>query len=144
MIIYVICFQILYLLNTVTGLMVILEKKKVFCIRKDVTKGDTVQFSYIVSGDENVEKNVNVTMTELANNVTSKKDINKYSNYNSNTKEYLKEDDISLEVKRNAYLNYCFDTKLDNTIVSFEFFTMNESGHILSLAKDGKQIIIKL
>ena len=39
---------------------------------------------------------------------------------------------------RNGHRTVQKCAKYSDVIVSFEIFTMNESGHILSLAKDGK------
>ena len=127
--IYGICIYLL--ISTTYQLMVILEDGKEFCVFKDLLTTDTFKFSYMVSGDETIEKSVNVRILDINNNKRVM-----YNNLNKITGENLSSDNQELTVNIRTTYSMCFLTKYKSVIVSFEIFTLSESGHIINLAKD--------
>lgn len=122
-------FLICLLLNTSYQLMVILDDGKEFCVYKDLLTADTLKFSYMVSGDESIEKGVNVRVLDINKRVM-------YNNLNSISGDNLSSDSKELNVNSKTTYSMCFLTKHKSVVVSFEIFTMSESGHIINLAKD--------
>lgn len=117
-------------LNSINCLMIILNQSKEFCIFKDLLTNDVLKLSYVISGDENIEKSVNVKVYDKDKRIL-------YDN--SKLSHYLNKDDYEVTVNYKTTYSICFLSKKYNEVVaSFEVYTMSESGHILSLAKDGK------
>ena len=137
-----------FLFESYFSLMAILDKNKPFCVYKNVQAEDKLRISFAVSGEEKVENSVDVRVFEKP--INSKSDLNNkviYVNKNQGNEDepYFKSDDLELSINQEAKISYCFTCKeFQNTIVSFEIFTINESGHILSIAKDGKKAKILL
>jgi hypothetical protein len=128
--------------------MAILDKNKAFCIYKDVKYKDILKYSYVVSGEEHVEESVEVTLDGKLSTGGSRTNVI-YNNRIGDSKDksveakYLKNDDAEYSLERDTEISLCFKcAKYSDVIVSFEIFTMNESGHILSLAKDGNFICL--
>lgn len=132
-------YSILMLFITIKDsecLMIILEKAKEFCILKELIAQDVMKFSFIVSGNEDVEKSVSVKLYDIDRRVL-------YSNALSDN-NFLSKGDGEAKVNSNSKTTYSlcfFNAKYKDTVVSFEIFTLSESGHILSLAKDGNILI---
>lgn len=112
-------------------LMLILDRNKDSCISKEILSGDTLKISYMVSGNEDEEGHVKVNLIGPHERV-----------YLDNTLEngsFKKSGEFEMNAPSEGVYRLCFNPgRHDNVIVSFEIYTMNESGHILSLAKDGK------
>lgn len=120
-----------FLFMKLNALMIILEQNKEFCIYKDLLSNDILKLSFMVSGSEEVEKNVSVKVFDQ-----DKKLI--YAN-TAKINEFLKQDSKDFEVKYKNTYSICFlSAKYPDVVISFEINTQSESGHILSLAKDGK------
>lgn len=108
-------------------LMLVLDKNKEFCIYKDLLSNDNLKVSYIVSGDAEVEKSVNVKIYDANQRQM-------YNNYKID--KNLSKDDVELKISMKTTYSICFTSTNDKVMVSFEIFTLSESGHIISLAKD--------
>jgi hypothetical protein len=117
--------------------MVVLERSKEYCINKDIEARDTLKFSYMVSGEK--EDSIDVQLME-----------NEYKLLYSNKDPdfgFRDNDDFSYNVLFSSNFNFyliidtyklCFfSNSPKETVVSFGFFTLKESGHILNLAKTG-------
>jgi hypothetical protein len=98
-------------------------KRDLYCFTKFVEEGDILNLSYVVTGDENSEK-VNAFI----------KDDDEITIYNT-----IQESDgnYSATIKKAGKHKVCFSSlERKEYYISFEFFTNNEKGHTLDLAKD--------
>lgn len=144
---------ILFLLinaSTILSLMVVLNKNKSFCVNKDILENDTLRYQYSVSGDSITESSVHVTIMKRIlgkkANKESKENKNKNNkeDHNSNTiynniigdNNYKKEDSGTFDIINNSSITICFKSKYPEVIVSFEFYSNNESGHYLNIAQN--------
>ena len=129
---------LLILFFEISSLMVVLERNKEYCIIKDVDAIDTLKISYMVSGEK--EDSINIQLKDSD-------DIIYYNNQEKNS-IYKDSGEFSLNVNnksKNILIFYkkdvftlCFNSLCPKeTVISFEFFTLNESGHILNLANNG-------
>ena len=114
-------------LSLTNQLMLVLDKNKEFCIYKDLLSNDNLKVSYIVSGDAEVEKSVSVKIYDANQRQM-------YNNYKID--KNLSKDDVELKISTKTTYSICFTSTNDKVMVSFEIFTLSESGHIISLAKD--------
>jgi hypothetical protein len=98
-------------------------KKDMYCFNKFVEERDILNLSYVVTGDENSEK-INAF-------VKDEDEITIYNNIQES------EGSFSLEVRKGGKHKVCFSA-VDGKeyYISFEFYTNNEKGHTLDLAKD--------
>jgi hypothetical protein len=123
-------FFILFLLyiKSIESILLILNSKKENCIYKDISNGDRVHLSFIVSGD--VENLIHCTFTSpepsgklLYSSIEDGKKINKGS--------------FELEISKSGLYSLCFFSSEEHeSIVSFDLFTDKETGQFVGLAKD--------
>jgi hypothetical protein len=108
--------------------MVMLEKKKEYCVEKEINSGDQIKASFMITGQH--QETVTVAM----------KGPHSMDYYTNNNQGVLKSsDEINLNIEYQGVYSLCFLTKTGvDTVASFEYFTMNESGHLITLAKDDK------
>jgi len=120
--IFVVLFSV-YLKN-INSLKVIVEKGRDFCINKNVAKDEILKGSYVVSGEK--EDSVHVTLIGPNSLLYFE---NKYENYLKPYGEF----EIGVEVFGKFIL--CFSCKHHlSSIISFQFSTLNESSHLISVA----------
>jgi len=97
------------------------KNKEKYCYSKQIDKSDTINLSYIISG-ENEEK---------VNAVLSYDDHIIYHHENS------VEGEFKGEAEHTGFYQLCFlPLNSNNYYISFEFFTNFEKGHTLNMAKD--------
>jgi hypothetical protein len=98
-------------------------RKDLYCFSKFVEEGDKLNLSYVVTGDETSEK-VNTFI----------KDDDEITIFNSTQES---EGNYSEIVKKAGKHKVCFSSlEGKEYYISFEYFTNNEKGHTLDLAKD--------
>jgi hypothetical protein len=98
-------------------------KKDVYCFTKFVEEGDRLNLSYVVTGDENSEKLDAFVKDEDENTI-----------YNSIQES---EGNYSIDVMKAGKHKVCFSAlEGKEYFISFEYYTHNEKGHTLDLAKD--------
>lgn len=119
------------LISEYNSLMVVLEKGNQYCINKDVLSGDILKGSFVCTGEHQ-------KMADVVVNSSYSKIL--YQNKDTDGKTILDQGDFTINIEYSGAYSLCFMPKEDEIVVSFEFFTMNESGHIINLAKDGKYI----
>jgi hypothetical protein len=119
---------ILVSLVYVSTMMVGIDKLKSYCLSKELKEDDTLQLSFVCTGEQ--EDLLYVTLK-------SEQGVVHYENKLANSK-YDYKGDFSMEAKTGTY-TYCFESKAKtDLIVSFEIYTLKESGHVINLVKDGK------
>ena len=98
-------------------------KKDKYCFYKNIDSDDTVNVSYVISGDNDEKVNV-VLVHEQDNKVI-------YEQHNSGSGEFKHEKTIGGKHK------LCFlPLHAGSYYISFEFFTLLEKGHTIDMAKD--------
>lgn len=121
---------ILVLFSTTNSLMIVLEKNREYCADKEINSGDSIKASYMITGKK--QDLVKVTLR-------GPHSMDYYTNSIENENIFKSSDDINLPIEYSGNYSLCFLTKKSsNTMVSFEYYTLNESGHLISLAKDEK------
>jgi hypothetical protein len=127
---YNLILLILFLLSTTNSLMIVLEKNIEYCADKEINSGDSIKASYMITGKK--QDQVKVTLK-------GPHSMDYYTNVIENESIFKSSDDINLSIEYSGNYSLCFLTKKSsNTVVSFEYYTLNESGHLISLAKDEK------
>lgn len=98
-------------------------KKDVYCFNKFVEEGDRLNLSYVVTGDENSEK-VNTFIKDGDENTI-------FNNIQESDGAYY------IEIRKAGKYKLCFSgLEGKEYYISFEYYTNNEKGHTLDLAKD--------
>jgi hypothetical protein len=121
---------LLIFLSTTNSLMIVLEKNKEYCADKEINSGDSIKASYMITGKK--QDQVKVTLR-------GPHSMDYYTNVIESENIFKSSDDITLSIEYSGNYSLCFLTKKSsNTVVSFEYYTLNESGHLISLAKDEK------
>jgi hypothetical protein len=117
---------ILAFINFSQTLKVIVEKGRDFCVNKEVEKDDILKGSFVISGEK--EDSVQVTLIGP----------NSFLYYENKFGNYLKPNgEFTITIETGGKYDLCFSNKYNHSsIVAFEFLTINESGHLLSIAKD--------
>ncbi len=119
------CFLFLILPYLSLQLMIVLHKNNQLCIDKEIDSDDTIKISFMFSGDK---QDVNEAILKGPHSLVH------YSNKLDN--KFKPNDEFSLKVENPGTYYLCFTSKYDSTsIVSFEFLTLKESGHLLEIAK---------
>lgn len=123
-------FSILVYTTYINTLMIVLDKNKEFCITKEILQGDDIKASFMFSG-----KHQSDFYTVLKNPHSKILYENKVNT--GSIVKYKDNDEIRVSVTYSGEHALCFTAFKDsNAVVSFEFYTLNESGHIISVAKD--------
>ncbi len=92
---YILNVVLFILLNIchISCLMVVLERNKEYCINKDIESGDTLKFSFMVSGEK--EDSIDIQL--------KRNDKVVYSNQDSNNR-FKDNDDFSIDVYSKSIL----------------------------------------
>jgi hypothetical protein len=114
-------------LQNILSVIIILEKNKEYCLYKEIPGGEVLKGSYVITG----EKQDTVT-------VWVEGPFNKgLFNNKDNKGRFSDKGEFIIPIEHHGTHTLCFHTKhANNILVSFEFFTLQESGHIINLAKD--------
>jgi hypothetical protein len=116
-----------YIIN-IASLMIGLDKLKTFCLNKELKEEDTLQGSFVVSGEQ--EDLLYVTLKNKQNTIV-------YENKLTNG-QFDYKGEFAFTAQSGNY-TYCFESKAKtDIIISFDIYTLKESGHIINLVKDGK------
>ena len=122
-------FLIVFKIQSSISLKTTVEKGKDFCINKQLDKGDALTGSFLISGNK-----------QASIYVALKGPDSKVYYENKQEKYYLSNGEFLIDTQVNAITGIyvlCFTTIYNTgTVVSFEFLTRKESGHLISLAKD--------
>jgi hypothetical protein len=119
------CFLFLIFPLISQQLMIVLQKNHQLCIDKEIDSDDTIKISFIFSGNK---QDVNEAILKGPHSLIH------YSNKLEN--KFKPNDDFSLKVQYAGTYYFCFTSNDDySSVVSFEFITLKESGHLLEIAK---------
>ena len=120
-------FLILYLIILkINSLMISLNNYNMYCINKQLDSADTIKGSFICSGEK--EDLIHVYLKNDNNEIL-------YNNILEN--KYNFKGEFAIESKKGIY-TMCFELKTYfDIIISFDIYTLNETGHIVNLVKDG-------
>lgn len=113
------------LLTGASSLMIITSKGKENCLTKTIKRDDTLRFSYMISGQN--EDSVYVTL-KFSDNLI-------YSNQIAGGKYKSEENDFHLQIEQEGVYSLCFFANLE-LVVSFDFSTQYESGHITNIVQE--------
>jgi Zn/Cd-binding protein ZinT len=123
--IFLVIFSLIY---KISNLMVGLDKLKSFCLNKEVKVADTLQGSFVCTGEQ--EDLLYVSIKNKQGEIV-------YNNTGLSNK-YDYKGDFSVSAQPGNY-TYCFESKAKtDLIVSFDIYTLKESGHIINLVTDDK------
>jgi len=109
--------------------MIILNSGQEFCLHKDLKLSDVIKVNYIVSGEN--ESSISAKLHGPFSATLF--DI---QNQNKGNFENEIQYDGNHDFKKGTY-SLCFQSSSQENVVSFEFFSHNEGGHIVNIAKEG-------
>ena len=109
--------------------MVGFERKKEFCIDKEINSGDSIILSYMISGQEEDKTHTRIKGPHSTDY---------YDNKIIESQSFKSSEEIKIKIEFSGVYSLCFISKSNSDIVtSFEYFTANESGHLINIAKNG-------
>jgi hypothetical protein len=117
-------FLISLLITTCLNILLSMDGKRKRCISKDIDIGDTLFLSYVVTGDDDTEK-TNIMLVDPDNTGMYYKD-------------HVDSGEFKKDITKQGRYKLCFRPSSGKShYISLEFYTMQERGHTLNLAKDG-------
>lgn len=103
--------------------------KMEYCMTKDIDENDYINISYLITGDSDEEK-IDAKLTSPKGQLMDEK-LNESGG------------EIKMIARESGIHKLCFFVpKPGESFISLEFFTSQEKGHTLDMAKDGKIFFI--